>query len=177
MKMDHVISGGYIMHMYLDDLVIREEKREKQHLKKYHIFIKEMKNPFSVKLKTIAPVSFGDSLRFLRNEEGFVEMLYEDIRYRAIECSEHAQLYFIFKSVNQLYMFVIKINLKKSNIEITTYEWNHLQQKYLRIHTNQLLEVEKQLIYHILQSLYIRPEERLSYFFIFPPKKKADRAF
>ncbi|HZG59585.1 MAG TPA: hypothetical protein VEY68_03730 [Anoxybacillus sp.] len=162
------------VNIYLADLVISEEKAARRFLKKYHIFIKEIRNPFSVKLKTIAPVSFGDSLCFLRNEEGFVGMRHGDVRFRTIECRENAKLHFIFKSVNQLYMFVITINLKKSNIEITSYEWNQPQQKYLRIHTNQLLVVEKQLIYHILQSLYIRSEERQSYFFLFSPKKKAD---
>jgi hypothetical protein len=165
---------GMCVNIYLADLIVSEGKTEKRHLKKYNIFIKEMKNPFSVKLKTIVPVSFGDSLCFLRDEEGFAGMLYGDVQFRAIECSENAQLYFIFKSVNQLYMFVIKINLKKNNIEITSYEWNHPQNKYLRIHTNKLLAIEKRLIYHILQSLYIRSEERLSYFFLLPPKKKAD---
>jgi hypothetical protein len=162
------------VNIYLADLIISEEKTARRFLKKYHIFIKEIKSPFSVKLKTIAPVSFGDSLCFLRNKEEFVGMLHEDVRFRTIECRENAQLYFIFKSVNQLYMFVIRMNLKKSNIEITSYEWNQPQQKYLRIHTNQLLAVEKQLIYHILQSLYIRSEDQRSLFFTLPSKKKAD---
>ncbi|RAK19839.1 hypothetical protein B0I26_10521 [Anoxybacillus vitaminiphilus] len=162
------------MNIYLADLMISEEKTATRFLKKYHIFIKEIKSPFSVKLKTIAPVSFGDSLCFLRNEAEAGGMLHEDVRFRMIECRENAQLYFIFKSVNQLYMFVIRMNLKKSNIEITTYEWNQLQQKYLRIHTNQLLAIEKQLIYDILQSLHIRSEGRRSLFFTLPSKKKAD---
>jgi hypothetical protein len=166
---------GMFVHIYLADLVISEEKGSKRFLKKYYIFIKEIKSPFSVKLKTIAPVSFGDSLCFLRNEEGFIKTLHEDVQFRMIECTENAKIHFIFKSVNQLYMFAIRINLKKSNIEITSYEWNQPQQKYFRIHTHQLLAVEKQLIYCILQSLHIRSsEERRSLFFALPPKKKAD---
>jgi hypothetical protein len=165
---------GICVNIYLADLIISEEKTTRRFLKKYHIFIKEMKSPFSVKLKTIAPVSFGDSLCFLRNEEGLVEMPHGDVGFRVIECRENAQLYFVFKSVNQLYMFVIRMNLKKSNIEITSYEWNQPQQKYLRIHTNHLLAVEKQLIYDILQSLHIRSEDRRSLFFTLASKKKTD---
>ncbi len=170
------VSGGMCMNIYLADLMISEDKTARGFLKKYHIFIKEIKNPFSVMLKTIAPVSFGDSLCFLRNEDRAADMPPDgDVLFRTIECGENAQLYFVFKSVNQLYMFLIRMNLKKNNIEITSYEWNEPQQKYLRIHTNQLLAVEKQLIYYILQSLYIRLEDQSSLFFILPPKKQAGR--
>ena len=162
------------MNIYLADLGISEEKNGNRSAKKYTVFIKEMKNPFSVKLKTITPVNFGDSLRFLRSDEEAVDLLQSDIRFRTIQCRENTQLYFVFKSVNQLYMFVVKLNLRRNNIEITSYEWNQLQQKYLRIHTNQLLAIEKQLIFHILQSLYIRSDQQRSYFFLFPPQKKAD---
>jgi len=164
------------VNIYLADLVISGEKKRKRQTGKYTIFIKEMKNPFSVKLTTIAPVSFGDSLRFLRSEEEMRDLLQSDIRFRIIECKANAQLHFVFKSVNQLYMFVLKLNLRCNKIEITSYEWNQLQEKYLRIHTNQLLAIEKQLIFHILQSLYIRSDQQRSYFFLFSPRKKADSA-
>jgi hypothetical protein len=160
------------VNLYLADLVVSERKSEKRNRNTYSIFIKEMKNPFSVRLKTIAPANFADSLRFLKSEEETFKVFDGDIWFRTIQCQENAQLYFVFKSVNQSYMFVLKLDLKKRKIEITSYEWNHLQQKYVCLHTNELLVIEKQLIYHILQSLYICGNERVSYFFISPTKKK-----
>jgi hypothetical protein len=161
---------GMFVNLYLADLVVSERKSKKRNT--YSIFIKEMKNPFSVRFKTIAPANFADSLRFLKNEEETFKVFDGDILFRTIQCQENAQLYFVFKSVNQSYMFVIKLNLKKRKIEITSYEWNHLQQQYVCLHTNELLVIEKQLIYHTLQSFYICSNKKVSYFFISTAKKK-----
>ncbi|WP_181555542.1 hypothetical protein [Thermaerobacillus caldiproteolyticus] len=160
------------VNIYLADLIVSERKVEKRKIGTYSIFVKEMKNPFSVRLKTIAPTNFADSLRFLKSEETHDRFLDEEMWFRTIKCQENAQLYFVFKSVDQLYMFVIKLDLKKRHFEITSYEWNQLQQKYLRLHTNELLTIEKQLIYYILQSLYIYENKRVSYLFVSPVKKK-----
>ncbi len=156
---------GMFVNLYLADLVVSERKSKKRNT--YSIFIKEM-----VRFKTIAPANFADSLRFLKNEEETFKVFDGDILFRTIQCQENAQLYFVFKSVNQSYMFVIKLNLKKRKIEITSYEWNHLQQQYVCLHTNELLVIEKQLIYHTLQSFYICSNKKVSYFFISTAKKK-----
>jgi hypothetical protein len=160
-----------LVNIYLADLMVSERKGSKRKRKMYRIFIKEMKNPFSIHLKTIAPTNFTDSLRFLKSEENRDRFLGEDMLFRTITCSSNAQLYLVFKCVNQLYMFIVKLDLQKRKFEITLYEWNQLQQKYLRVHTNELLAMEKQLIYEILQSLYIFDNKRISYLFTCPARK------
>lgn len=159
------------MNIYLADLVIRERKTPtRRHT--YSVFIKEMKNPFSVRLSTIAPASFSDSLRFLKRKEETVAVMEGEVRFRGIECHAHAQLYFLFKSVNQRYMFVIKLDLKKRTFTITSYEWSDLQQQYVRLCTNALLTIERQLIYYILQSLYICTNEQVSYICMLPKRQR-----
>jgi hypothetical protein len=160
-----------IVNIYLSDLMVSERKGSKRKQKTYRVFIKEMKSPFSLRLKTIAPTNFNDSLRFLKSEENCDRFLGEDTLFRTITCSSNAQLYFVFKCVNQLYMFIVKLDLQKQKFEITLYEWNQLQQKYLRIHTNELLAMERQLIYEILQSIYIFDHKCISYLFTCSARK------
>ncbi|NUK29819.1 hypothetical protein HT574_06870 [Parageobacillus sp. VR-IP] len=160
-----------MVNIYLADLMVRERKGSKRKKETYRIFIKEMKNPFSIRLKTIAPTNFTDSLRFLKSEENRDRFLGEDTLFRTIICSSDAQLYFVFKCVNQLYMFIVKLDLQRKKFEITLYEWNQLQQKYLRVHTNELLAMERKLIYEILQSIYIFDHKRISYLYTCPARK------
>jgi hypothetical protein len=160
-----------IVNIYLADLIVSERKDSKRKKGTYRVFIKEMRSPFSIKLKTIAPTNFTDSLRFLKSEEKHDRFLGEEVLFRTIACSCDAQLYFVFKSVNQLYMFVVKLDLQKQKFEIVPYEWNQIQQKYFRLHTNELLTIERQLIYYILQSLYIFDSKRISYLFMCPARK------
>jgi hypothetical protein len=159
------------VNIYLSDLMVSERKGPKRKKKTYRVFIKEMKNPFSIQLKTIAPTNFTDSLRFLKSEENRDRFLEEDALFRTIICSSDAHLYFVFKCVNQLYMVIVKLDLQKQKFEIALYEWNQLQQKYLRVHTNELLAMERQLIYEILQSIYIFDDKRISYVFTCPARK------
>jgi hypothetical protein len=160
------------VNIYLANLVVSERKSERRRRHTYSVFVKEMKNPFSVRLSTIATASFADSLRFLKREEETFAVMDGEVRFRTVQCQEHAQLYFLFKSVNQRYMFVTKLDLKKRTIAITSYEWNDLQRKYVRLYTNELLAIERQLIYHILQSLYICTNKQVSYFCMLPARER-----
>ncbi len=118
------------MNIYLADFVICERNGEKHAQKMYHIYIKEMKNPFSVRLKTIAPASFTDSLRSLKNEGGRMRFASEgEALFRTITCSKEAQLYFVFKCTSQLYMFIVKLDLRQKTFTVALYEWNEPRQK------------------------------------------------
>ncbi|ANB59992.1 hypothetical protein [Anoxybacteroides amylolyticum] len=158
------------MNIYLADLVVREQKRKGR--RTYHIFIKEMKHPISIRLATITRANFTDSLRFLHQKEETVVAKEGDVRFRKISCAAHAQLYFLFKSVNQRYMFVLKLDLEKRTFVITSHEWSDRQQQYVPLRTNALLMMERQLIYDILQSLSICTNKRVSYLFMSPSRKK-----
>uniref|UniRef100_A0A7U4DJ80 Uncharacterized protein n=2 Tax=Anoxybacillaceae TaxID=3120669 RepID=A0A7U4DJ80_GEOS0 len=160
-----------IVNIYLADLIVSERKGLKQNKGTYRIFVKETRNPFSIRLKTIAPTNFPDSLRFLKSGEQQSCSSGEETWFRTITCDSDAQLYFVFKSINQLYMFIVKLDLAKRKFDISLYEWNQLQQKYLRLHTSELLTIEKQLVYYILQSFYIFENKRISYLFMCPARK------
>lgn len=164
-----------MVNIYLADLIVSERKGLKRNKRTYRVFVKETRNPFSIRLKTIAPTNFTDSLRFLKSEEKHSHSLGEEIWFRTITCDGDAQLYFVFKSINQVYMFIVKLDLQKRKFEISLYEWNKLQQKYLRLRTNELLTIEKQLIYYILQSFYIFENKRISYLFMCPARKNYKR--
>lgn len=108
---------GVKVNIYLADFVICERNGEKHAQNMYHIYIKEMKNPFSVRLKTIAPASFTDSLRSLKNEGGRMRFASEgEALFRTITCSKEAQLYFVFKCTSQLYMFIVKLDLRQKSL-------------------------------------------------------------
>ncbi|MCZ0753958.1 hypothetical protein [Anoxybacillus sp. J5B_2022] len=158
------------VNIYLADLVIRQQKGRGRRCT-YHIFIKEMKHPISLRLATITRANFTDSLRFLRRKEETVVAMEGDVRFREIACYAHAQLYFLFKSVNQRYMFVVKLDLEKRAVTITSYEWSDRQQQYVPLRTNALLMIERQLIYDILQSLSICTKKQVSYLCMSPARK------
>jgi hypothetical protein len=154
------------VNIYLADLVVRERNKAKKGKNMYRVFIKEMKNPFSIRLKTIVPTNFTDSLRCLRSEGEQGRFSFEgEALFRTVTCSDEAQLYFVFKCVSQLYMFIVKLDLRPKKLAVALYEWNQLQQKYTLIRTNEWLAVERQLIYEILQSIYICDHRRISYLF------------
>ncbi|KAF0996525.1 hypothetical protein [Geobacillus sp. TFV-3] len=154
------------MNIYLADFVICERNGEKHAPKVYHIYIKEMKNPFSVRLKTIAPASFTDSLRSLKNEDGRTQFSTEgEVLFRTITCSSEAQLYFVFKCTSQLYMFIVKLDLRQKKFTVALYEWNEPKQKYIPIRADEWLAMEKQLIYDVLQSIYLVDDRRVSHLF------------
>lgn len=159
------------VNIYLADLVIRQQKGKGRRCT-YHIFVKEMKHPISIRLATITRANFTDSLRFLRRREESVVVMEGDVRFRKIACHANAQLYFLFKSVNQRYMFVLKLDLEKRTVTINSHEWSDRQQQYVPLRTNALLMIERQLIYDILQSLSICTNERVSYLFTSPVRKK-----
>ncbi|ASS87152.1 hypothetical protein GLN3_08650 [Geobacillus lituanicus] len=159
------------VNIYLADLIVRERNEARKGKKMYRVFIKEMNNPFSIQLKTIAPTNFTDSLRCLRSGEEKERFSFEgEALFRTISCSDEAQLYFVFKCVNQLYMFIVKLDLRRKTLAVALYEWNQLQQKYMLIRTNEWLAMEKQLIYEILQSIYICDQSRISYLFTCPAR-------
>ncbi|ASS98110.1 hypothetical protein [Geobacillus thermocatenulatus] len=154
------------MNIYLADFVICERNGHKHTQKLYHIYIKEMKNPFSVRLKTIAPASFTDSLRSLKNEGGRMRFSSEgEALFRTITCSSEAQLYFVFKCTSQLYMFIVKLDLRQKKFTVALYEWNEPKQKYIPIRVDEWLAMEKQLIYEVLQSIYLVDDRRVSHLF------------
>ncbi|WP_027409233.1 hypothetical protein [Anoxybacteroides tepidamans] len=160
------------MNIYLADLIVSERKAKQRSLHTCRVFIKEIKSPLSLRLATIAPTNFADSLRFLKQEKETFAAMDGEVRFRTVQCQEHARLYFLFKSVNQRYMFSVKLDLKKRAIVVTSYEWNDLQQKYKLLYTNELLAIERQLIYHILQSIYICQNNQVAYFSMFRAKQK-----
>ncbi|ADI28126.1 hypothetical protein [Geobacillus sp. C56-T3] len=154
------------MNIYLADFVICERNGEKHAQNMYHIYIKEMKNPFSVRLKTIAPASFTDSLRSLKNEGGRMRFASEgEALFRTITCSKEAQLYFVFKCTSQLYMFIVKLDLRQKKFTVALYEWNEPRQKYIPIRADEWLAMEKQLIYEVLQSIYLVDDRHVSHLF------------
>jgi len=159
------------VNIYLADFIVCERNEAKKRKKTYRVFIKEMKNPFSTRLKTIVPTNFTDSLRCLRSEEEQGRFSFEgEALFRTVTCSDEAQLYFVFKCVSQLYMFIVKLDLHSKKLAVALYEWNQLQQKYVLIRTNEWLAMERQFIDDILQSIYICDHRRISYLFTCPAR-------
>ncbi|MGP3561978.1 MULTISPECIES: hypothetical protein [Geobacillus] len=164
------------MNIYLADFVVRERNEAKKGENMYRIFIKEMKHPFSIRLKTIVPTNFTDSLRCLRSKGEKGNFSFEgETLFRTVACSDEAQLYLVFKCVSQLYMFIVKLDLRLKTLAVALYEWNQLQQKYMLIRTNEWLSMEKQLIYEILQSIYICDHRRISYLFPYSARNNREK--
>lgn len=167
------LKEGVKVHIYLADIVVCERNDRKRAKHVYRVYIKEMKNPFSVRLKTIAPSSFTDSLRSLKSANSReCTPFEEETTFRTITCSPDAQLYFVLKCISQLYMFIVKLDLRQKKFTVALYEWNSLQQKYIPLRVDEWLAMEKQLIYEILQSIHLVEDRRVSYWLTCPSRSK-----
>jgi AraC-like DNA-binding protein len=160
------------VNLYLADIAVHEKKQSKRCEPSCRVFIREIHSAWSLPFHSRPAHRFSYSLSLLKRETNTTAELCRGQWLRVIQCQENARVHLLFKSVDHRYMFAVALHLKTRTVSVVSYEWSDVQRKHVRLCAHELLAIERQLIFQILQTFYIYRKQQISYLAMFRPEPR-----